>query len=73
MVSRLKAYANEQYNKGWDVIVECWDKAEYVEAIDTVTTKANRLNEDALFKAAKADIQVYVGLHEEQRSDTRFE
>lgn len=73
VVSRLKAYANEQYNKGWDVIVECWSTPEYVEVINDVTTKANRLNADALFNAAKKDIQVFVGVHEEQRSNTRFE
>jgi hypothetical protein len=73
VVARLKVYAVEQYEKGWDVVVECWGTDEYLETLNTVVTMDNINDEDALFKAAQADIQAYVELYEEQRSNTRFE
>ena len=73
VVSRLKAYANEQYSKGWDVIVECWSTPEFVESIATVSTSANNLDVDKLFDAAKANVQEFVDLYGEQESNTRFE
>lgn len=73
VVTRLKAYANEQYSKGWDVVVECWSTPEYVESIATVSTSKNSLDTDKLFEAAKADVQKYVDLYGEQCSNTRFE
>ena len=73
VTARLKVYANEQYNNGWDVIVECWDRADFVPYITEVITVDNMTNEDAVYEAAKANVQDFVDLYEEQESNTRFE
>ncbi|MNE54551.1 hypothetical protein D3C80_1493340 [compost metagenome] len=73
VVARLKAHAEAEYNNGWDVVVECWDRADHIEVINKVVTTEIINNEDALFKAAKADVQEFVDLYKEQESNTRFE
>lgn len=73
VIVRLKAYAQEQYSSGWDSIVECWEREDYIDALKTVVTSENLTNEDALFEAAKTDIQQFVTIYDEQRSNTRFE
>ena len=70
---RLKAYAVEHYNEGWDVIVECWDQTDFAPYIAEVITPDNINNEDAVYEAAKANVQDSVDLYKEQESNTRFE
>ena len=38
MIEAVKRYAYEHYEEGWDVVVECWDKADYVEVIGKART-----------------------------------
>lgn len=73
VTARLKVYANEQYNEGWDVVVECWDREDYAPYITEVITTDNINDEDAVFEAAKANVQDFVDLYDEQCSNTRFE
>jgi hypothetical protein len=40
MVAAVKAHAAAHYSEGWDVVVECYDRADIVEAIEGCTTVA---------------------------------
>jgi hypothetical protein len=40
MVEAVKAHAKAHYSEGWDVVVECYDRADIVEAIEGCTTVA---------------------------------
>lgn len=73
VVARLKAHANEQYNKGWDVVVECWDTQDFVDYINRAAGLTTLHDEDALYQATLVHIQDYVNLYGEQCSNTRFE
>ena len=33
-IAKLKKWAEENYNKGADTIVECWSKEDYIEALN---------------------------------------
>lgn len=39
IANAVKAHAVANYEEGWDVIVECWDFSELVEAIESLETK----------------------------------
>lgn len=73
VVTRLKAFAQEHYNEGWDVVVECWDRADFIETLTNVVTTETLTNEDELYRVALEDIQQFVTLYKEQIGNTRFE
>lgn len=73
VVARLKAYAIENYSKGWDVVVECWEKADYVDYINRAASLTSLRDEETLYKDTLDCIREYINLYEEQCRNTRFE
>lgn len=63
MVVGIKKYALEQYNNGWDLIVECYTDGEILEVIEE--------EGGSMVKALDA-FQDIVDMHNEQASNCRF-
>ncbi len=38
MVEAVKRHAEDYYEEGWDIVVECWDTADIVDAIGKART-----------------------------------
>jgi hypothetical protein len=57
----VKRHAYEHYEQGWDIVVECCDDAEIVEAIGNATTR-----EGAIRNVAEA---LYLEAHTDQLND----
>ena len=73
VVARLKAYATDHYNTGWDPVVECFETQDYIDEIYKIGTADNVNNEDELYTAALAQLKIFVDIYAEQLSNTRFE
>jgi len=57
-IAKIRKYAEARYDKGWDVVVECYDDVDIQETLDQFNGNV---------KATIADLAAYVALHEEQR------
>ena len=62
LLDQVKQYCTENYNKGFDVFVECYSDAELLEEIGTAGTLT-----DAIKKLSK-----FVSIREEARANCRF-
>ena len=83
IIRKLREYAErpENYNKGWDIIVEATTDEELLEmfgATDPVVhtelealfgTELHRMPEAATYKEAKRRVKAIVELHEERRQE----
>lgn len=56
LVAAVRANAMKYYEKGWDVVVECWSDAEIIEVIGRSTTARG-----AILKMY-AVVSVYIGV-----------
>jgi hypothetical protein len=59
-VESLKAWCLENYEKGADTMVECWETSDYEEML-------TQYGEDSL-----AVLQRLAGIYEEQQADARY-
>lgn len=57
-IRAIRKHAEARYDKGWDVVVECYDDVDIQETLDEC---------DGSVKKAIASLQAYVNLHEMQR------
>jgi hypothetical protein len=63
MIGFIRVHANTNYNKGWDVIVECWSDGDILEYLSE--------NKFDMKKTIKA-IQDWIDLRQEQSDNCQF-
>jgi len=63
MIGFVRLHANTNYNKGWDVIVECWADGDILEYLSE--------SKFDMAKTLKA-IQDWIDLRAEMEENTRF-
>jgi hypothetical protein len=57
LIHAVRRHAMKNYDKGWDIVVECWADGDILEAIEDASTEAEAISRVA--RIAK--------LHEERR------
>ena len=59
LINKLFAYAEDNYENGWDTIIECWTRKEMADAIEGHET----------FESARDFLQTLVNVWEDRRAD----
>jgi hypothetical protein len=59
LVAAVKAHANANYEKGWDVVVECYTDEELAKEIGKATTEAGAIRK----------VGQFVGLYNERKRE----